>query len=119
MDTNAIIINFDAYQYGTTISLYSNALKNFLDRGGMIAWGIVPTAGSGGDITNETPENLVSKLKKIIKTVVDRGINEKTLLEMSWITPTCTTNTLTAELSDKVYEFTKEVSDQMREKYFG
>lgn len=118
METNTDAINFDAYQYGSTISLYADELSRFLDRGGTIAWGIVPTAGSGGDITSESPNNLVDRLEAVIQSVVDRGINKDLLLESSWITPSCETNTMSVELADRVYGFTKEVSRQMREKYF-
>jgi len=119
METNADVINFDAYQYGSTMSLYADTLKRFLERGGMIAWGIVPTAGSGGDITSENPDSLIDRLEEVIQSVADRGIDKETLLESSWITPTCETISLSTELADRVYGFTKEVSQRMREKYFG
>lgn len=119
METNTDAINFDAYQYGSTMSLYADELSKFLERGGVIAWGIVPTAGSGGDITSETANSLVDRLETVIQLVVDRGIDKDLLLELSCITPSCETNTMPIELADRVYGFTKEVSQQMREKYFG
>ena len=119
MGTNADSINFDAYQYGNTMSLYAGQLKGFLERGGMIAWGIVPTAGSGGDITSESPSSLIDRLEGAIQMVVDKGIDRELLLEASWITASCETNTMTVELSDRVHEVTREVSQIMREKYFG
>ena len=36
------IVSFDAYNYAIPLSLYSDSLKPFLHRGGIIAWGIVP-----------------------------------------------------------------------------
>jgi hypothetical protein len=118
METNADVINFDAYQYGNTMSLYSHKLKEFLGRGGMIAWGIVPTAGAG-NVEDENPGSLMERLERSIQSVVDRGIDEEMLLESSWITPTCDTTTMPIELADRVYDFTREVSQRMREKYFG
>ena len=119
MATNTDCINFDAYQYGNTMALYADQLKDFLGRGGMIAWGIVPTTGSGGDITTETPESLTERLEGTIQSVVAKGIDEKQLLEASWITPTCETGSMTVELADRVYNSTREVSQLLREKYFG
>jgi len=118
MGTNTDIINFDAYQYGESMSLYPDALKKFLERGGMIAWGIVPTAG-GGDIEDETPQSLVQMLEGHLQSVVDKGIDKELLLESSWITPTCEPATMPVELAERVYEYTAEVSRRMREKYFG
>jgi len=118
MNTNTDIINFDAYQYGDSMSLYPDALKKFLGRGGMIAWGIVPTTGAG-DIRNENPGSLVERLERIIQLVANKGIDKELLLELSWITPTCVPETMSVELAERVYAYTGEVSQRMREKYFA
>lgn len=118
METKADIINLDSYQYGDTLALYPEALKKFIARGGMLAWGIVPTAAGGGDIQKESPSGLVERLEKRIETVSAVGIDKKKLMEASWITPTCETTTLTVELANRVFHYTKEVSQRLREKYF-
>lgn len=118
MSTDADVINFDAYQYGETLALYADALEAFLERGGMIAWGIVPTAGAGGDVEKESPESLVDQLERLLNMMAEMGIDRQQLLAASWITPTCTTNTLTPEHSDRVYAYSQEVSQIMRERYF-
>jgi len=118
METNVDIINFDAYQYGDTMSLYPDALKRFLKRGGMIAWGMVPTTAAG-DIESENPNSLAERLEQVMKLVVDRGINKRMLLESSWISPTCSTSSMSIELSDRVHSITREVSERMRKKHFG
>jgi len=122
MKTNLDFINFDAYHYGNTMSLYTDELKKFLERGGMISWGIVPTTGATtgvADIENENPSSLVEKLEQMMQLVVDKGIDKEMLCESSWITPSCSTAILSIELAERVYEFTKEVSQRMREKYFS
>lgn len=117
METNTDCINFDAYQYGSTMSLYPDALKRFLERGGMISWGIVPT--TPGDIENENPSSLVQRLERAMQLLIDTGIDKDLLLESSWITPSCEPSTMTIELAEKAFSFTKDVSQRMREKYFG
>ena len=117
METNTDAINFDAYQYGSTMSLYPGELKKFLERGGMIAWGIVPT--TPGDIEGESPGSLVERLEQAIQLLVDKGIDRKMLLELSMITPSCQTITMSVELAERAFNFTREVSQRMREKYFG
>ncbi len=118
METTTDIINLDAYQYGGTLSLYTNELKRFLERGGMIAWGIVPTQGMNS-VENENPNSLVERLEQIIQSLVDKGIDKQMLLEASWITPTCETIAMPIEKAEMVYDFTGEVSQRMKEKYFG
>ncbi|MFC1978282.1 methionine synthase, partial [Chloroflexota bacterium] len=122
MKTNLDVINFDAYRYGNTMSLYTDELKRFLERGGMISWGIVPTTGATtgvADVENENPGSLVERLEQVMQLVVDGGIDKEMLLESSWITPSCGCATLSIELNERVYDFTREVSQRMREKYFG
>jgi len=118
METETDVINFDAYQYGDTMALYPAALKKFLERGGMLAWGIVPTAG-GGNIEEETPDSLVERLEKRIQTVVASGIDREKLVEASWVTPTCEPATMSLKLTNRVFEYTGEVSRRMRARYFG
>lgn len=43
LKTNTDILNFDAYNYLETIFLYPKELDSFLQRNGILAWGIVPT----------------------------------------------------------------------------
>ena len=103
------------------MSLYPEALKDFLGRGGMISWGIVPTTGATdiADIQNENPSSLVERLEQVIQSVVDKGIDKELLLESSWITPTCVPASLSTEVAERVLTYTREVSQRMREKYFG
>ena len=122
MKTNIDFINFDAYHYGNTMSLYTDDLKRFLKRGGMISWGIVPTTGTTtgvADIENENPESLVERLEQVMQLVISSGIEKEMLFDSSWITPTCSTQSMSIELAERVYDFTKEVSERMREKYYG
>jgi len=118
MQTNTDIIHFDAYQYADSMSLYPDALKMFLERGGMIAWGIVPS-GRAEEITTENSSSLMEKLEKGIQLVVDKGIDKDLLLESSWISPNCVISTPTPELGERVYTLTSEVSQRLREKYFA
>ena len=119
MKTKTDSINFDAYQYGETMSFYSRELKGFLERGGMIAWGIVPTTAHGEDLLKEDPRTLMEKLEGHIQSAVDKGIDKELLLESSWVTPSCAPQTLSNELAERVLAYTSEVSQRFREKYFG
>jgi len=43
LDTSVDIISTDTYNYAQSLSLYPAEVKKFLDRGGTIAWGVIPT----------------------------------------------------------------------------
>ena len=115
MDTRVNVINFDAYAYAEQASLYADRFKAFIDRGGMIGWGIVPVIAE--DLEKETAESLTSKMEKAIGLFVDQGLDEERLVEASWILPSCETVLLTQDQSDRVLDLTRKISERVREKY--
>jgi hypothetical protein len=83
LSMNLDILSFDAYGYLETLSLYPKELKAFLERGGILAWGIVPTSE---DVLKEEAESLVKRFKEGVKTLSKKGIDQ-TLLERAILTP--------------------------------
>ena len=118
MSTSARVINFDTYRYGETMALYGSNLAEFLARGGMIAWGIVPTHDPA-TLDAENAASLVNKLEHTLEMVVASGVDRDLLMGSSWITPSCDIATLSAERGERVFELAREVSQTMRAKYFG
>ena len=59
-NSNVDIVNFDAFGYMEKVMLYPEDIRKFLDRGGALAWGIVPTSAYTG---TETAEELRQNLK--------------------------------------------------------
>jgi len=81
--THLNILSFDAYDYLETLSLYPKDLKGFLERGGILAWGIVPTSEA---IVREDAQSLVNRLKKGIENLSQKGIDPD-LLQRAILTP--------------------------------
>src|SRR4030043_1942609 len=111
LSTNLNILSFDAYGYLETLSLYPRELKAFLERGGILAWGIVPTSE---DVLKEEAESLVRRFKEGVETLSKKGIDQ-TLLQRAMITPSCGTASLPIPLSERVCHLTAEVSKRLRE----
>ncbi len=111
LSTNLDILNFDAYGYLETLSLYQKELKAFLERGGILAWGIVPTSEQ---IVNEDAQSLVNRLKKGIETLSKKGI-DPVLLQRAILTPSCGTASLPIPLAERVCQLTAEVSKRLRD----
>jgi len=114
-DTNADVINFDAYQHAVEASLYAREFRRFIEDGGMIGWGIVPVIEDL--LEKETFQSLVEKLEKAIDGFVKAGIDEELLASSSWVLPCCETVLLTEDQSDRVFHLTREISERMRSKY--
>jgi hypothetical protein len=113
-DTHTDIINFDAYEYPDTLSLFPEEISNFLDRGGMIAWGITP---STADIENEDEYSILTKLENAFTQLCKAGIDKDFLLRRSFVSPSCGTGSLTEEQAERVFEVNFKVSNLIREKY--
>jgi len=104
--SGARILNFDAYQYGTTIALYPDEIGRFLDGGGCIAWGIVPTSDA---VRRETADSLVQRLESCFETLEAKGIARELLLKRAMLTPACGAGTLSVEDAHRVFRLLGEV----------
>jgi len=113
LDSKADILSFDAYTYFDKLAIFSQDLTRFLDRGGIIAWGIVPTL-EPENIARETADSLLTQLNAQIDHLIGLGIEREKLLAQSLITPSCGTGSLSAEQAHKVLTLTKEVSRALR-----
>jgi hypothetical protein len=117
MKADIQVINFDAYQFSEKIALYPREINAFLKRGGMLAWGIVPVAEE--TFLSESEEHLLEKLEEGMELLVRGGIDKQQLVERSFITPCCTTSTLSIDHAEQAFRCTKNISHEMRQKYFG
>jgi len=98
-DTNVDIINFDAYSYAQGLSLYPKEITEFLKRGGIFAWGIIPTSEA---VLNETEQSLFDRLLSEITKLEKKGIPRDLLIRQSLITPSCGMGTLSKDLANAV-----------------
>jgi len=114
LGTSIDILSFDAYGYGYTVALYPDAVRAFLDRGGMIAWGIAP---NNDHILYETAESLLGHLERAWGYLERKGIPREQIITASLITPSCGTGTMSPEMAERVFQMTAQVSELAREKY--
>lgn len=112
--TSVDLLNFDAYEYVETVALYVDEIRAFLGRGGILAWGVVP---SSAKIHSETAEGLADRLVDGMQLFVSKGIPFDRLLEASMVTPSCGTGSLDIPTAEKVLTTTGEVSRIMRQRY--
>jgi len=110
-ETGADIINFDAFAYMDYFLLYPDEIRNFIHKGGTIAWGIVPTL----DLTSiETADSLFLKLEKGLNTLYEWGLDRKSIIKGSILTPACGMGTLEPASSLRVMELLIQLSNKMQ-----
>lgn len=110
------ILSFDAYGFFDRLAACKTEVHSFLDNGGIIAWGIIPTADANL-INRETGESLASLWEEQIEQLVEGRWDKKALFRRSLITPSCGTGSLPLEAALRVLKLTKEVSGILRGKY--
>ena len=112
------ILSMDVYLNAEIFATYAKSIKRFVDRGGVIAWGIVPTA-EPDDIAKETCDSLVDRWERQAALLCGENWDIQALLKQTIITPSCGTGSLSQELALKVLQLTKEVSAVLRAKYLN
>ena len=110
------ILSFDSYGFFDRLAACKSEVHTFLDNGGAIAWGIVPTANA--DLVNkETGESLAALWEQQIDQLAEGNWDKKAIFSRSLITPSCGTGSLSLETASKILKLTSEVSEILRSKY--
>jgi len=107
------IVNFDAYTYLDRFILYAGDVKGFLESGGVLAWGMVPTLNAEA-LRQETVETLAALWKETLRQLDAIGIPPDRVVRQSLITPSCGIGTLPLDLMKKVLMLTRELSLNIR-----
>jgi hypothetical protein len=110
------ILSFDSFNCGVVIVNYPS-LKEFVDRGGIISWGIVPTYTEL--LEQETIGSLMERLETFWKDLSRKGVDQKKLLRQSLLAP-ATCNLLNPDKEktvEKAFEVLWKLSRTVREKY--
>jgi methionine synthase II (cobalamin-independent) len=101
------IINFDAFSFQDKFVLYSEDLKGFLKRGGIICWGIVPTQEFSG---KEDAQGLSTKLRQGIDNLANKGIDRDLLVGNLMISPACGLGTFDPQKAGQILKLLSEAS---------
>ncbi|SHO44806.1 uroporphyrinogen decarboxylase/cobalamine-independent methonine synthase family protein [Desulfopila aestuarii] len=109
LDSGADILSFDAYSYFNNIALYTAELTTFLKRGGILAWGIIPT-GDPLIVSEENSDSLFAKWLDQLETLTTLGFTKQRIMEQTLIAPACGTGSLTLELAGKVLQMNRDVA---------
>jgi methionine synthase II (cobalamin-independent) len=115
LDTTTDILSFDAYNYASSLSTHSSKVKSFLERGGNIAWGIVPNEEEA--LSKESMPSLRDRLEEAMAPFTREGVKFKQIIAQGLITPSCTLASLSLEAADQALELTAKLSSELRSRY--
>lgn len=106
------ILSYDAYGFFDKLILYPDHLRGFLEKGGILATGIIPTSPEFIEI--ETTESLVARWREQTAQLEGIGIPQHVVFRQTLITPSCGTGSISLAQTEKVLALTREVSSQIR-----
>lgn len=114
MSTSADLISFDAYDYIESFASAADDLVRFVDRGGIVVWGIVP---AGGAARSESVDALVARLEADLDLLAEAGVSRERLVSQAMISPSASLAALSVPLAEHVLDLTNNVSRAMQARY--
>jgi methionine synthase II (cobalamin-independent) len=115
LDTKIDILSFDAYNCASSLSTHSDKVKSFLERGGSIAWGIVPNEEEA--LAKESLPSLRDRLEEAMAPFTRDGVKFKQIIAQGLITPSCGLEGLSPEAASRALELTAKLSSDLRSRY--
>jgi hypothetical protein len=111
------ILSLDIYTNNEIFVSYAKSVRRFLDRGGTLVWGIVPT--NFEPFNKEDIPSLISRLEDVWLALGKKGIDREVLLSRSLLSPStcCLINPDGTETVEKAFKVVREVSKILRDRY--
>ncbi len=110
-ETNVDIVNFDAFDFMDRMVLYPDPVRAFLERGGNLAWGIIPTSSA---VYKESVHTLAARFREGVERLVNLRVEKERLYSQCLITPACGMGSLTAENALRVLSLLRDLSSLLR-----
>ncbi len=111
------ILSLDVYTNGEIFASYAPSIKKFLDRGGVLSFGIVPT--NFEPFARENGESLERRLVGLWNLLQGKGIDLEFLLSQSLLSPAtcCLVNPDGEKTVEEAFRAVQELSGRLREIY--
>lgn len=129
------ILSFDAYQIEFMPKEYASSVAEFLQSGGVISWGIIPTEST--TLATQTPETLATILSDYWEVIAQNtSLSLNQIAEQALLAPArcclkdtavdnaategaekCQVSSIEEKLAEKAFAFLPELSQILRDKY--
>ncbi len=111
------VLSLDMYSNGEIFVSYTGAIRRFLDRGGILIWGMVPT--NVEPFEAESVDSLETRLLNLWDVLARKGIDTKQLVAQSLLSPAtcCLVNPDGTVTVEKAFEAIRLLSRRLRERF--
>lgn len=111
------VLSLDIYTNAEIFSSYAPSIKRFLEKDGVIVWGIVPTGFESFE--KERIDSLSVQLENVWRILWEKGIDRDLMLAKSMLSPAtcCLINPDREKTVEKAFSWVQKLSKTLREKY--
>jgi hypothetical protein len=111
------VLSLDVYTNGEAFTAYAPSIKKFLEKGGIIVWGIVPT--NIELFEKENIDSLTKRLEGLWDGLAGRGIDRELLITRGMLSPAtcCLVNPDVERTVEKSFAVVNKLSQRLRKKY--
>jgi hypothetical protein len=111
------ILSMDIYTNAEIFSSYAGSIKRFVEKGGVLVWGIVPTGTEFFE--KENMGSLIEHLEQVWQNLAKKGIALEQLLAGSLLSPAtcCLVNPDREKTVEAAFDLINRLSKILREKY--
>jgi hypothetical protein len=113
IEAGADILNYDAYEYGQSMLLYPKEVGSLLERGGVLAWGIVPNSVK---VHQESAASLEERFFALVDGLAARGLDRGLILSQSMLTPACGLGPMSVGDAERVIGLLSQLAGSVQEK---
>ncbi len=111
------VLSLDVYTNAEVFASYARAVGRFLDHGGTIVWGIVPT--NFEPFEKESLDSVQARLEEVWQVLAKRGVDRDFLLSRSLLSPAtcCLVNPDREKTVERAFSMIRDLSLRLREKH--
>jgi hypothetical protein len=117
LDLDLDILSLDVYSNGEVFSNYQKSIRRFLDRGGTLVWGIVPT--NFEPFEKEGLQSLEDRMIGLWNLLAEKGLDREYLLSRSLLSPAtcCLVNRDGEKTVEKAFQMILTLSHRLRDRF--
>ncbi len=111
--TSVDILHFDAFEHTPQLLVYEKELSAFMERGGVLAWGIAPTGDEAFEQNaRELAQQVMSAAEKVAGFGADLAAED--VLNKSFISQSCGLGSRDENTAERCLSLAAEISDVLR-----
>jgi len=111
------VVSMDMFTNAEVLAACAGTLKRFIERGGVVVWGLVPTGLEA--FAGESPESLTGRLEALWGALIRKGLDRDLLLSRSLLSPAtcCLVNPDREKTVAQAFAAARRLSRDLRAKY--